>query len=94
MAELDVLRRVELPHALPLIVTGLRLALVHVWATATNAALVAAPGLGRIIVHGYESFQTAEVVAGSLIVAGVALALELSMAGLQKMIDPVPAGSR
>jgi osmoprotectant transport system permease protein len=94
MAELDVLRRVELPLALPLIVSGLRLALVQVWATATIAALVAGPGLGRIIVHGYESFQTAEVVAGSLIVAGVALALELSMAGLQKMIDPVPAGSR
>jgi osmoprotectant transport system permease protein len=94
MSEVEVLRRVELPLALPLVVSGLRLAFVQVWATATIAALVAGPGLGRIIVHGYESFQTAEVVAGSLIVAGVALALELSMAGLQKLIDPVPAGSR
>jgi len=94
MGELDLLRRVELPLAVPLIVSGLRLALVQVWATATIAALVAGPGLGRIIVHGYESFQTAEVVAGSLIVAGVALALELSMAGVQKLIDPVPADSR
>ena len=94
MAELDVLRRVELPLAVPLIVAGIRLAVVQVWATATIAALVAGPGLGRIIVHGYESFQTAEVIAGSLIVAVVALALEVSLVGMQKIIDPLPAGSR
>jgi osmoprotectant transport system permease protein len=94
MSELGVLRRVELPLALPLIVAGLRLAVVQVWATATIAALVAGPGLGRIIVHGYESFQTAEVVAGSLIVAVVALVLELTFAMVQKMIDPVPARTR
>jgi osmoprotectant transport system permease protein len=94
MSELRVLRQVELPLAMPLIVSGIRLAVVQVWATATIAALVAGPGLGRIIVHGYESFQTAEVVAGSLIVAAVALLLELTLIGVQKMIDPLPAGSR
>jgi osmoprotectant transport system permease protein len=94
MSELDVLRRVELPLALPLVVAGLRLAFVQVWATATIAALVAGPGLGRIIVHGYESFQTAEVVAGSLIVAVIALLLELGFLVVQKMLDPLPAGSR
>jgi osmoprotectant transport system permease protein len=94
MSELDVLRRVELPLALPLVVAGLRLAFVQVWATATIAALVAGPGLGRIIVHGYESFQTAEVVAGSLIVAVIALLLELGFVVVQKIIDPLPEGSR
>jgi osmoprotectant transport system permease protein len=94
MGELDVLRRVELPLAVPLVVSGIRLAVVQVWATATIAALVAGPGLGRIIVHGYESFQTAEVVAGSLIVATVALALEITFVIVQKMIDPLPRGSR
>jgi osmoprotectant transport system permease protein len=94
MAEGELLRRVELPLAMPLIVAGIRLAVVQVWATATIAALVAGPGLGRIIVHGYESFQTAEVIAGSLIVAVIALVLELALALVQKMIDPLPAGSR
>lgn len=94
MAESEVLRRVELPLALPLIVAGIRLAVVQVWATATIAALVAGPGLGRIIVHGYDSFQTAEVVAGSLIVAVVALVLELGLALVQKLMDPLPTGSR
>ena len=94
MDELRVLREVELPLAMPLVVAGIRLAVVQVWATATIAALVAGPGLGRIIVHGYESFQTAEVVAGSLIVAVVALALELTLGLVQKLMDPLPAGSR
>jgi osmoprotectant transport system permease protein len=94
MSELRVLREVELPLAMPLLVSGIRLAVVQVWATATIAALVAGPGLGRIIVHGYESFQTSEVVAGSLIVAVVALGLELTLALVQKMMDPLPAGSR
>jgi osmoprotectant transport system permease protein len=94
MGELELLRRAELPLAMPLIVSGIRLAVVQVWATATIAALVAGPGLGRIIVHGYESFQTAEVVAGSLIVAVVALFLELTLALVQKLMDPLPAGSR
>ena len=69
MDERQVLRRVELPVALPLIVSGVRLAVVQVWATATVAALVAGPGLGRIITHGYDSNRPAEVIAGSLIVA-------------------------
>ena len=55
MDERQVLRRVELPVALPLIISGVRLAVVQVWATATIAALVAGPGLGRIITHGYDS---------------------------------------
>ena len=45
--------RVELPLALPLVMSGVRLALVQVWATATIAALVAGPGVGRIIVDGF-----------------------------------------
>lgn len=90
----ELVRRVELPLAAPLIVSGLRLAVVQVWATATIAALVAGPGLGRIIVHGYVSFQTAEVVAGSLIVALVAIALELGLTVVQRVVDPVPVGGR
>jgi osmoprotectant transport system permease protein len=94
MGERQVLRRVELPVALPLIVSGVRLAVVQVWATATVAALVAGPGLGRIITHGYDSNQPEEVIAGSLIVAVIALALEGLMALLQRTLDPLPAGSR
>ncbi|MCZ4498636.1 MAG: yehY [Marmoricola sp.] len=90
MSELEVLRRVELPLAAPLIVAGLRLAVVQVWATATIAALVAGPGLGNIITFGYANNKTAVVVSGSLIVAVSAVLLELGFLGLQKVVDPRP----
>ena len=89
MTGTSVLTRVEVPLAAPLIVSGLRLAVVQVWATATIAALVAGPGLGNIITRGYANNQTAEVVSGSLIVALVALAMEIAFTRLQRAVDPV-----
>ena len=84
--------RVELPLALPVIASGVRLALVQVWATATIAALVAGPGLGRIITEGFARNDYAQGMAGALVVAVVALALELAAAALQRSVDPLPGG--
>ena len=61
--------RVELPLALPLVVSGLRLALVQVWATATIAALVAGPGLGRVITDGFFRTNYGKGIAGAIVVA-------------------------
>ncbi len=69
--------RVELPLATPLIGSGLRLALVQVWATATIAALVAGPGLGRVITDGFYRSNYPKGIAGAIVVAVVALVLEL-----------------
>ncbi len=55
MSERKVFTSVELPLAMPVVMTGVRLALVQVWATATIAALVAGPGLGRIITRGFAN---------------------------------------
>ena len=57
-------RRVELPLATPLIAGGVRLALVQVWATATIAALVAGPGLGRLITDGFANSNYGKGIAG------------------------------
>lgn len=84
----QVFRRVELPLAAPLIVAGLRLALVQVWATATIAALVAGPGLGRIITAGFYHSNYGEGFAGALVVAAVALVLEMSAAIVQRSASP------
>ena len=89
MSGWDVYRRVELPLALPLVLTGVRLALVQVWATATIAALVAGPGLGRIIVSGFAFQDQSEVLAGALLVGVMALVLELTMAYVQRLSDPL-----
>ena len=79
--------RVELPLALPLVMSGVRLALVQVWATATIAALVAGPGLGRVITDGFFRSDYAKGIAGAVVVAVVALVLELLTAGLQRGVD-------
>lgn len=94
MSELEVLRRVEIPLARPMILSGIRLALVQVWATATVAALVAGPGLGRIITYGYDSNQPSQVIAGSLIVAVIALLLEVLLVMAQRAAEPVPRDDR
>jgi osmoprotectant transport system permease protein len=90
----QLLRRVELPLALPLILTGVRLAVVQVWATATIAALVAGPGLGRIITLGFRRQDVAEVVAGALVVAVFALVIEGLMVLAQRSLDPVARARR
>lgn len=85
--------RVELPLALPVVASGVRLALVQVWATATIAALVAGPGLGRIITEGFARNDYAQGMAGAVVVALVALVLEVAAAALQRAVDPMPSAS-
>lgn len=82
--------RVELPLALPLVLSGLRLALVQVWATATIAALVAGPGLGRVITDGFYNTHYGEGIAGAAVVAVVAVVLEVLAAGLSRLSVPGP----
>jgi osmoprotectant transport system permease protein len=84
----QLLRRVELPLAVPLIMTGIRLAAVQVVATATIAALVAGPGLGAIITNGYGRQDLPQLVAGAILVAALALLVEGLMAGLERVVTP------
>jgi osmoprotectant transport system permease protein len=85
----QLLRQVELPLAFPLIMTGIRLCAVQVLATATIAALVAGPGLGRIITAGYTRADTAQVIGGAIAVALLALVVEVGFEVAQRTLDPV-----
>ncbi len=76
MTERQVLRIVELPIALPVIVAGARTAAVQVVATATLAALVAGGGLGRYIVDGFALQDYSRLLGGAILVALLALATE------------------
>ncbi|GAC1328914.1 MAG: ABC transporter permease [Mycobacteriales bacterium] len=85
----QVLRRVELPLALPLILAGLRTSAVQVIATATLAAYVSAGGLGRYIVDGFAQADTPKIYAGALLVALLALVVELGLGLLQRRFSPL-----
>jgi osmoprotectant transport system permease protein len=89
MSPLQIVRTVELPLAVPLLLNGIRLAAVQVVATATIAALVAGGGLGSIILLGFGVQDQATVVAGALLVAAFALATELLFALLARRVDPM-----
>lgn len=82
----ELLWRVELPIALPLIMAGVRTAAVQVVATATLAAVTAWGGLGRFIVDGFGQRDNAQIVAGALLVGVLALATELVLARLQRAV--------
>jgi osmoprotectant transport system permease protein len=94
MDERQVLLRAELPLAVPLLMTGVRTAAVQVVATATLAALVAGGGLGRIITLGFRQQDYGAVLAGAILVALLAVATEVVLAVLSRVVTPGPGRSR
>jgi osmoprotectant transport system permease protein len=89
MRPLQVLMRVELPLALPLIFAGVRTATVYVVATATLATFAGGGGLGDIIVNE-PTYGTAGVIAGSLTITVLAFATDGLLALVQLAVTPVP----
>lgn len=82
----QLLRRVELPLALPFTFAGLRTTTVQVVATATFAALVGGGGLGRYVVDGFGLQDPAELYGGVVLVALLSVAVELVLAAVQRRI--------
>ncbi|MFH8737268.1 ABC transporter permease [Streptomyces sp. NPDC017964] len=89
----QVFRRVELPLAYPMVMTGIRLAAVQVIATATLAAMAGKGGLGRIITAGFNLQDTPQVVAGAVLVALLALLVEGVLAGAGRVLNPMKGRS-
>ncbi len=90
--ELAQIIRVELPLAVPLIMAGVRTSAVQVVATATLAALIAGGGFGRYVIDGLAQQDYTKLVAGAILVALLALATELALAGAERLL--VPRGIR
>ena len=86
MRGLQVVRRVEIPLALPVILAGLRTAAVQVVATATLGAVIGYGGLGRYIVDGIARRDDALLFAGALLVALLAIATELAFSVVQRYL--------
>jgi osmoprotectant transport system permease protein len=90
----QVLRRVELPMAVPLVLAGVRTAAVQVVATAGLAALVAWGGLGRYIVDGLSQRDYVQVFAGAVLVAVLSILTEVVLGGVQRALVPPGLRSR
>jgi osmoprotectant transport system permease protein len=90
--QLAQLLRIELPLAVPLVMAGIRTSAVQVVATATLAALIAGGGFGRYIIDGLGQQDYTKLFAGAVLVGLLAIATELSLAGVQRLL--VPRGIR
>jgi len=81
----QLLRRVELPLALPVLFAGIRTAAVINVGVATLAAYVAAGGLGEFIFGGIALNNPAMILAGAIPAAGLALVFDAALAGVQRL---------
>jgi osmoprotectant transport system permease protein len=83
----QVALKVELPLAAPTVMGGVRTASINIIATATIASLVGASTLGDLIT-GRNVYGDDGVFAGAMVVALMALTMELGLAGLQRLLTP------
>ncbi|MET8306127.1 MULTISPECIES: ABC transporter permease [unclassified Micromonospora] len=89
----QLLRRVELPLAVPYLAAGFRTAAVQVIATTALASFVNGGGLGEIIRTGFGLSIAAgggQIVAGGVLVAGLALLAEVILGGVERLVTPRP----
>jgi osmoprotectant transport system permease protein len=83
------LLRIDLPLAVPGILTGLRLATVSTVALVTVGALIGQGGLGNLILGGFGSnFYRAEIATGTILAVALALVLDLLLAGAGRLVTP------
>lgn len=86
MTGTQVMFQIELPNALPLIVSGIRSSALQIIATATVAAYVSLGGLGRYLIDGLATQDYVEMACGSLLVVVLALIVEVVLVGVQTLI--------
>ncbi|HEX7746082.1 MAG TPA: ABC transporter permease [Micromonosporaceae bacterium] len=91
--KLTRLLRVELPLALPGIITGVRLATVSTVALVTVGALIGYGGLGDLILSGFRNnFYKAQILTGTVLSVSLALLLDLVLAGIGWLLTPWARG--
>lgn len=84
MSPAQVIGKVEIPLALPVIVGGIRAAVLQVIATATLAAYISDTGLGRYLFSGLKSRDYTQMLGGAFVVILLALLMEVILASLQR----------
>ena len=84
----QILWRIQLRLALPVIAAGVRTAAVQIVATGTLAAVIGAGGWGEYILSGIYQLSLVQILAGAVPVALLALLVEVALAGVQRVVTP------
>lgn len=88
MTSLQVLYKVEIPIALPAIVSGIKISTVYIISWATLAALIGAGGLGDLIWTGLATTNKLYIIAGAVPAAIIAVLIGAMIGGVQKLVTP------
>lgn len=88
MTRYQVIRKVQYPLALPVIMSGIRLSAVYVVGWATIAAYIGAGGLGDFIFAGLNNFDFSFIFAGTIPVTLLALFMDLILEKVEKVLTP------
>lgn len=88
MTTLQSILLVELPLAIPVIMSGIRLSAVYVISWATLASYIGAGGLGDFIFNGLNLYQAELIIGGAVIVTLLALLADFLLSKLEKMVTP------
>lgn len=85
-SDAQVMTRIEIPLALPVIFAGVRTAAVQIVSAATLAAFIGGGGLGELITAGMANFNFPQLIAGAVGVAILALLVEIIFAGIERLM--------
>jgi osmoprotectant transport system permease protein len=88
LTERQILGRIELPLASPILVGGFRTAMLQVIATATIGAILSGGGLGRFIIDGIARRNDGMLYLGVVLVATLAIGVDVGMSWLQRRLTP------
>ncbi len=88
MTQNQLLRMVELPLAVPVIMSGIRLSAVYAISWATLASYIGAGGLGDFIFNGLNLYQPKLIIAGAVVVTLLALVTDFALAYIEKITTP------
>jgi osmoprotectant transport system permease protein len=88
LSNLQILTRIQLPIAAPVIFAGIRTSAVQIVASATLATFIGGGGLGDIIVEGFQLSSTPVLLAGAFSVAVLAIVTEVLFGGLERAFTP------
>ena len=88
MTKMQLMKDVELPLALPLIISGIRLSSVYVISWATLASYVGAGGLGDLVFNGLNLYQPPMIISAAILVTLLALIVDFLLSLVEKWVVP------
>jgi osmoprotectant transport system permease protein len=88
LSKSQILARIQIPIATPVIFAGIRTSAVQVVASATLATFIGGGGLGNLIVEGFQLGDESVLLAGAFSVAVLAIVTEVGFGGIERMLTP------